>query len=90
MEQYAHHPTRWIEPKYRALRLRSNLTAEEAVERSKALFQELRKTMPSGTILSHGLDNPYMHEHARRTLISLIFHEIPSRTRYPKRKAVAA
>jgi hypothetical protein len=57
---------RWDEP-----RLRSRLPNEEITRRAGSLFEQAcEQGMGQRTVIRYGLDNPFMQEHARATVMS--------------------
>ena len=51
-------------------RRKTGLAREDAIARSIWLRSEMANTFTLAIITSHGLDNPYMTEHARLTLMA--------------------
>jgi hypothetical protein len=60
----------WTEGNNAVLLIRYRMTHREAIERAVLLRRQLLREFDSRTIRIYGLDNPYMQEHARKTLIA--------------------
>jgi len=64
------------------VRGRSSLSNEQLVERAAQFFaQACAEGMSAKTVTTYGLDNPFMHEHARATLASQARRDLAVRNR---------
>jgi hypothetical protein len=77
---------RWTEGENAVLLRRYNLTERQAVDRSLLALMEMQKLFSRELIFANGLDNPYMQEHARRTVAGYV---LAAQIRQGKRKPVA-
>jgi hypothetical protein len=77
---------RWVQGENGALMGRYNLTPRQAIDRSLVYLMEMEKLFPRKTVYLFNLDNPYMEEHARRTIVSYVLNS-PAR-RHMRKQAV--
>ena len=70
-----HAEWKWTAGENATLFRRSGLTPRQAIDRSMAAVLRMRKHFSLQSIYLLGLDNPYMQEHARRTVASLMLRE---------------
>jgi hypothetical protein len=67
-EEYS--PAHWGACLYGRHQKKSRMTPEEAVQRAMWLRAEMLGRFSLAVITIHGLDNPYMSEHARLTMLA--------------------
>lgn len=67
-EEYG--PSHWGGCLYARHREKAGITQHEAILRSMWMRTEMEKRFSLSVITIHGLDNPYMAEHARLTLMA--------------------
>lgn len=62
---------RYLHGRWAEVRLRSYLSNEQLTQLAEKLFaQACADGMSAKTVIHYGLDNPFMHDHARATLAS--------------------
>jgi len=64
---------RWTEGENEVLLIRYKLTQRQAVDRSLVALMQMEKLFGRGVVYAHGLDNPYMQEHARSTVVGYLY-----------------
>ena len=63
---------RWTCGENEVLLIRYKMTERRAVDRSMAFLSQMQSLFSRSIIYAHGLDNPYMEHHARKTLVGCI------------------
>jgi len=66
---------RWTSGRNEALLQRYGMTERQAVNRSIAALKRMEKQFRRETVYLNGLDNPYIQEHARRTIMGEAMRE---------------
>jgi hypothetical protein len=76
---------RWTTGANEVLLSRYNLNERQAVDRSLAALGRMEQYLRRRQVYLYGLDNPYMADHARRTLLSLALRLQGTRRKQPVR-----
>jgi hypothetical protein len=64
---------RWTEGENEVLLIRYKLSQRQAVDRSIVALMRMEKLFGRAVVYAMGLDNPYMQEHARATVVGYIY-----------------